>query len=446
MPPERLSDVVEEEDEPVPQLISDEFFRAAQMRTQTVIRDLREKEQYRVADEFIRLSTIAENLQLNLKDEQGKIQELTEHHVDATGRIQEAMKISQRDHDTINKLREEVVDAWKIADASKLREVELTERFDRLRNQFESTQKELKNLSYKTEDTAGLQGKHKVTVLAECERLSAKVTDLNKRLLVQLAFNDEIQNKLDESLEKNQEIFKEWDEATNESLSNRKRLESLTKRLASLEEKLQMTTDSMLHYQNQSEKRYEMLKERDKQITGLVEDLEKSRDDNASLKAAKAKLEANLKLCANQRTDMRHELDQTLNFMRMKEDENRKLVIDNERQIKKIDGFIRKISTIETVISKNEQDMQNLHSEIVTAEKERDSIRRTNDAMKRDNQNLSQKIENLMREIEKRDGECNGIVLVVQILYVLVYLLKFQFQKQSPASKAKKRVWKRTKS
>lgn len=410
MPPERLSDVVEEEDEPVPQLINDEFFQAAQIRTQAVIRDLREKEQYRVADEFIRLFTIAENLQLNLKDERAKIQELTEHHVDATGRIQAAMEISQRDQDTIKKLREEVVEAWKLADASEVREVELTERFDELRNQFDSTQKELKNLSYKAEDTDGhLQGKHKVTVLAECERLSAKVTDLNKRLLVQLAFNDEIQDKLDESLEKNREIFKEWDEATNESLSNRKRLESLTKRLASLEEKLQMTTDSMLHYQSQSEKRQALLKERDRQLAGLVEDLEKCRNDYASLKATKGKLEANLMLCSTQRTDMKHELDQTLNFMRMKEDENRKLVIDNERQTKKIDGYIRKISTIETVISKNEQDMMNLRNEIVTAEKERDSIRRTNDAMKRDNKNLSQKIENLMREIEKRDGESNDI-------------------------------------
>lgn len=438
---EERSSEVEDNVVPVPQVITDEVFKEVQLKAQQVVNEFREREQYEVADELVKLLTVAETLHSNLKEERETVQQLTDQHVDATGRIEEALKISQRDRDTISKLREEIVEAWKLTDVSASREAEINEKLAEARTELAGAQKELKNLSYKIEDPAGSPlGPHKVTVLAECERLSAKVNDLNKRLLVQLAFNDEIQNKLDESLEKNREIFKEWDEATNESLSNRKLLDSLKSRLSAMDDKLLTTTDSMLHYQEQSEKRQVRLKERDRQLLAMTEDLEKSRNDNVNLKVAKAKLDANLTLCTFQMTDMKHELDQTLNFMRLKEDENRKLIIDNERNLKRIDGYIRKISAIETVVSKNEQEIINQRNEIVTAEKERDSIRRTNDAMRRENHNLSKKIDNLMREIEKRDGETLQCRLCKHFRSN-----SFYFQKRLSLLKQTKRCSKRTK-
>lgn len=438
---EERSSEVEDNVVPVPQVITDEVFKEVQLKAQQVVNEFREREQYEVADELVKLLTVAETLHSNLKEERETVQQLTDQHVDATGRIEEALIISQRDRDTISKLREEIVEAWKLTDVSASREAETNEKLAEARTELASAQKELKNLSYKIEDPAGSPlGQHKVTVLAECERLSAKVNDLNKRLLVQLAFNDEIQNKLDESLEKNREIFKEWDEATNESLSNRKLLDSLKSRLSAMDDKLLTTTDSMLHYQEQSEKRQVRLKERDRQLLAMTEDLEKSKSDNTILKAAKAKLDGNLTICTLQMTDMKHELDQTLNFMRLKEDENRKLIIDNERNLKRIDGYIRKISAIETVVSRNEQEIINQRNEIVTAEKERDSIRRTNDTMRRENHNLSKKIDNLMREIEKRDGETLQCRLCKHFRSS-----SFYFQKQLSHLKQTKRCSRRTK-
>lgn len=87
----------EDDVESVPQIIDDDYFKIIQVRAETVIRDLREQEQYQIARDFIRLYSVTENLFLNIKDEQEKVRSHVEQHVDATGRIEEAVRISQKD-------------------------------------------------------------------------------------------------------------------------------------------------------------------------------------------------------------------------------------------------------------------------------------------------------------------------------------------------------------
>lgn len=400
----RLSEIVEEE-VPVPQTITDEFFKSVQGKTETLIKDLREREEYQLARELIRLFTIAENLQLNLKDEQTTVRELNEQHVDATGRVEEAVKLSIKDRDTISKLRVEVVEAWKLADASNTREVEISERLEDVRNKFDNAQLDLKKYATRIEESEGSPlGQHKVTVLQECERLASEINDLNKRLQVQRAYSDEIQQKLDHSLDTNRDLFQQWDEASNDSLANKKRVDLLTSRLGSTEDELDKAKESMLHYKMQSETRHAKLMDRDRQLAAMRDDLEKSRNNYATLNAAKTKLDANLKSRLVELTELKHEMDQLKSFMRLKEDENRKFVIENERQLKKIDSLVRKVAAVEKIVSKNEQEILTQKNIIVTVEKERDSIRRTNDSMKRESDQLHKKIEELMHELEKRDG------------------------------------------
>lgn len=398
--------VPEEDEEVIPQVITDEFFSNVQLKVQTVIKDLREKEQYQLAADFIRLLSVAENLQISYKDEQQKNQELTASHVDASGRIEAALLISQRDQDTIAKLRNEVIEAWSCADLSKAREIAIHEKLDEMHNKFDKATAELKKFERKIEDSdISSFGKHKVTVLEEVERLTEEVRELNKRLQVQRAYADEIQKKLDDSHETNRNMYNQWDEATNEALSNKKKLELLTQKRTELEDQLDQVTEKMFHYKSQSETRHARLQERDKQLSTKVEELEKASSEINFLKMQKAKLEESLKICSNENNDHKHEMNQMKNFLRLKEDEFRRLTRDSEQQLKKIDGYVRKVASIEKVVSKNEAEILNQRSEILTIEKDREAIKRSNDGLKREGDLLHKKIDKLTVDIEKRDGK-----------------------------------------
>lgn len=351
------------------------------------------------------------DLQFQLKDEQQKIEELIEKHVDATGRIEQALKISQQDQDVIQELRKEVENAWNVADTAKLREQHTHESLNVTRERYQNLLQQMKKYETKIEDSDEL-GKHKATVLQECERLNSEVDEMNKRLLVQRAYSDELQKKLDESLEKNRELFREWDTATNESLSNRKKIETLQKRLEELTEEHEKITESMIHYKEAAEARHKRLKEREKQVIDLTDNLEKFKSDNAVLNIIKGKMELSLKAYKSDIVNFKHDMDQFQNYIRLKDDENKKLLLEHEREMKKVENLVRKISSVERVASKQEQEILTKKTEILTAEKERDLIKKASDDMKKDNDKLQRKIENQMREAEK----LNGKLMLVQNL------------------------------
>jgi myosin heavy subunit len=396
-----------EEEEIIPSVITEDFYKAFQGKSATFIKSLREKGSFELAYEFTRLFTVSENLNFNLRGEQAKVRHMIENHVDATGRVEEAVKISQRDRDTIAKLREEIVESWSLMENSKKREVQALEKLEEIREKYNEQQKDIAKLTNRVDNSdLGQLGDHKVTVIQEVDRLTAEIDDLEKRLQVQRAYSDEIQTKLDDSLEKNRELFHEWDSVTNESMANKRRLDVMRIKVSNLEDTCDDLGQKAKSYKDQSEARHRTLKQREEQLAGLRDELEKIRNSNMILAAAKGKLELNIKSMNTEYNDMRHSMEQSKNFMRLKEDENRKLVIENERNLKKIEGFIRKVAETLLIVSRKEHEIQSQRNEITTAEKERDSIRRANDAMKKEKENLRKKTETLIKETEKRDGEC----------------------------------------
>lgn len=402
----RPSETVEEDEDSVPQNIDDDFFKTLQVKTNTTIKELREQEQYQLAQKFINLFSVTENLFSNLKDEKANVRVLVENQVDATGKIEEALEISKKDRDVIEKLREEVIEAWKLTDAAKSREVELAESYNEMRKKFEITKQGLEKFTRKIEESDNDPlGKHKVTVMEEFERLNEEIIELNKRLKVLRAYSDEVQKKLDSSLEVNRDLHYQWDEATNESLSNKKKVNLLNMRIEELEENLDKTTESMNHYKNQSELRHKRLKERDRQLAEKVNDLDALGAEFEALSLAKGKLDEKFKTCLSEMNDMKHERNQMTNFLRLKEDDYKKLKLESDQKQKKLDELVRKFAAIEKIVSKNEEIIRTQKNAIVTAEKERDSIRKTNDGIKRDNDILQKKIEQMRRELEKRDGK-----------------------------------------
>lgn len=396
---------LQEGHEEIPLIITDEFFTRIQSQVESQIKKFREQGQFKFACDLLHILSTAENLQTNVKDEQAMVEKLMEERLNAQGRIEEAIRISQKDRDTIGKLREEVIEAWKHHAASERREVSMAEKLNELRQKYEKAQEDLKKFSRKFDDTdINPLGKHKNSILHECERLTEEVRELNKRLQVQRAYSDEVQKKLDDSNEKSRELYREWDEATNDNSNCKKKNEHLTTKTKELEEELDKTTESMMHFKTVGEERLAKIKKQEHQHTEMTEKLENLRDVNEKLTSQQLKLQTRLKSCDSQVGDLKHELGRLKNFMRLKEDENRILVIDNESYLKKIEGFIRKVAAAEESISKKKIELQNQLTETLTAVKERDTIRKINDTINKDNEQLHKKILALMREIEKREG------------------------------------------
>ncbi|XP_070506938.1 cilia- and flagella-associated protein 58-like [Chironomus tepperi] len=388
------------QEEKVPLVISDEYFSTSLQKAEDFIKELRSQENYELANQFLHIVTILENVFYQFKNEEQKTQYLLDQRLDATGKIEAALKISQKDNEVISKLKSEVLDAWKETDASIMREQHTSESLNVTRDRYLNLKEKLQKMSSKLEMNEEL-GEHKLTVLQQCERLHVEVEELNKRLFVQREYSEELQKKLDDSIEKNRDLFREWDSATNDSLANKKKAEKLQKELEEFKENYEKNLESLIHYQESSENYLKRLTERDKQVVNLTDRLDKFRGDNLWLKENKSKLELTIKSYKTEITHIKLELKQFESYVRLKDDQNRKLVITHEQEVKKVENLVRKICSIEKLLSRHEQDILIKKNEIVTAEKERDLIKKSSDDMKRENDKLSQKIEQLMKEIER---------------------------------------------
>jgi hypothetical protein len=405
-----MSEIEQQQEETIPNFITESYLKTTFENIEDFVKELRGEGNFETSNQIIRLLKVCENVYFQYNTEERKFKDLSEKYVDATGRIEQAIKISQCDNDLIQQLRNEIESSWKITDATKLREQHAHESLTGLKQKYSVLSENLKKLtSRKLEDSDEL-GKHKTTILQECERLLMDNAELNKRLLVQRAYSDEMQKKFEESLERNRQLWSEWDQSTNESLSNKKKVENLTKQLQDIKEEFETANDALSHFKEQTENRQRKLNEREKQVGSLVENLEKAKSDNAMLNIAKSKLELTLKTYISDVGNLKHEINQFNSYMRMKDDQNRKLIIENERETKKIENLIRKISSVERIVSKQEQDISIKKTEIYTVEKERDLIKKSGDEIKRSNEKLLKRIEHQVSDIEKLNGKNNRTI------------------------------------
>jgi chromosome segregation ATPase len=295
----------EKEDEKVPMKITEEYFRKFRDQSSAVLNALQGAQSDFLSD-FERIITVCDRLDLNLRDEEAKVRFMTENHVDSTKRVEEAVKVSQRDQDTIRKLREEVVEAWKLVDDSKTKEIQAYEKLEKMRVKFTQQQQELLKLSGKIDASDMEDVGQTKTVMDEIERLTSENSELNHRLMMQRSFTNELQSKLEEAQEKERDLHQQWDEATNDSLANKKRLDKATKKVAELEETNDEVAQSLGEYKSKAESRLRMLKEREQQLSEDRDEIEKLELLNSSLAAAKETIEQNLKSITSEVIDLRH--------------------------------------------------------------------------------------------------------------------------------------------
>jgi chromosome segregation ATPase len=391
------------EDEKVPLKIIEEYFRQFRDQSTAVLNAL-QGAQSEFLNDFERIITVCDRLDLNLRDEEAKVRFMTENHVDSTKRVEEAVKVSQRDKDTIRKLQEEVVEAWKLVDDSKTKEIQAHEKLEKMRVKFAQQQQEISKLSGKIDASDMEDVGQTKTVMDEIERLTSENSELNHRLMMQRSFTNELQNKIEEAQEKERDLHQQWDEATNDSLANKKRLDIATKKVTELEETNDEVTQSLREYKSKAESRLRMLKERELQLSEKRDEIEKLELLNSSLATAKETIEHNLKSIISEVIDLRHSEQQSKHFLKLKDDENKKFALENDRSLKKIEAQTRKIADVSFEVSKKVKEILILKNELTSAERERDLIKRSNDVIRREKDSLQKKVEISLKEIEKREG------------------------------------------
>lgn len=399
-----MSVVLEETQEPVPAIITNEFFNSTINKTAQLIRELRENSQYRVANDILRLVTVCENLQINLKDEQEKYQVLEEKHLDATDRIKAALKISQHDREAITVLKKEINIAWGLADVSAIREQRAHESFNKLTKQYVKDGQDKFTRSADDSQQA-LLGVHNITVIQESERLTAEIQELNKRLFIQRAYSDELSSKLEYSEGKNREIFQQWDDATNDSLINKHNNEVLQRKVESLEEKLEITTDDYQHYKSKYNKCHKDVKNKETVVANYIERLSNEKTENQASSITIQKLQNETYILVDEAKERYFEVSQLRTRMSLIDDVNKRLVADNEKRIKDYETIMRKLATVEKNKNQLDQDLLNQKNETKTVEKECDFLKKAEENMNKSVIQLKKKMGLQTSELEKNSSK-----------------------------------------
>ena len=399
-----MSIVIEETLEAIPAIITNEFFNNTINKTVLLIRELRENSQYRVANDILRLVTVCENLQLNLKEEQEKYQKLQEKHLDATDRIKAALKISQHDREAIAIFKKEINIAWGLADVSAIREQRAHESLNKVTSQYVKHGHD--KFTTQTDDTQqSILGAHNLTIIQESERLTAEVQELNKRLFIQRAYSDELSMKLESADSKNKDLYQQWDDATNESLINNQKNEQLLRKVDSLEEKLENTTDDYQHFKRKFEKCNKDLKNKELLIATYVEKINIETTENQVSSNTIQKLQKDTHALQDEAKERHFEIVQLRTRMALNEDDNKRLVADNEKRIKDYEAIMRKLATVEKNKSQLDQDILNQKNETKTAEKECDFLKKADETMKKSVSKLKKRMDLQKSELEKNSSK-----------------------------------------
>ncbi|KAG5671611.1 hypothetical protein PVAND_001804 [Polypedilum vanderplanki] len=395
------------EEEVIPTQITEEYLKIIFENTEEFIRNLRSERKYDAARDVSRLVTILENLNFQLRGEEQKSSKLLEQFVDASNRIEEATKISQSDHDVIQQLRSEIINAWSHSDAQTIREQHTYESLDVMREKFADLSQKLERYASMKYEDADDFGKQKTTILKEIQRMFMENEEMHRKFLVQRAYSEQLQNQVEYEKEKNREIYREWDLASNDTLANRRRVQILTKKVEDMTDNEEKLIDSLTHYKEKAGERYKRIKDYEKQIEELNEELNNIKSDNSNINTAKSKLEAVLKSYLKELNENRHEIKQFQNYSRLKDDENRKLIIEKEQEVKRNIQIAKKLASAESIASKLEHELLIIKNQALTAEKERDTLNKAYSNLIKENEKLQKKSDAFIKEKER----LNGIIL-----------------------------------
>ncbi|XP_057669299.1 cilia- and flagella-associated protein 58-like [Diorhabda carinulata] len=187
---------------------------------------------------------------------------------DKSNKIDLALKLADEDQKTINDLRKQIENAWKLADAAHAREQLAHEIIDNLRRQVENLNAEIefKNKMSEEADDTGELSKHRDGLERERDRLINEVNQLNTKLQNAVGYQEELEKKNSEADLKINEIAGQLEDQVQETNRQKRAKEKFEADIQELKFKLD---EKDLHAIELNE----TIKDQLKQIVGLQKDI-----------------------------------------------------------------------------------------------------------------------------------------------------------------------------
>ncbi|XP_065074550.1 cilia- and flagella-associated protein 58 [Ochlerotatus camptorhynchus] len=371
------------EDDLIPKEISDEFFEEMCSKANLTVKDLQGNQQYGLAEDFQKLLLTSQQLRQQLLDEQDKIEKMQDEVSAAAGRVSQALAISQKDQDTILALRSEIEDAWKRADAAQSREQTAQEAMNQMREKLEKLSADSDRHGDKEDEVGTAMGKHKENILRERDRLFVEVEELNRRLLTQRTYTEELEQKCNDSEIKVKELYKVLDETSNDAFRDKRMLENLQAQHLEVSTELVQKTDEAKHFKQQAEASHKTTVQQGMQMAAIRTTLERLTTSNNLLQVKLAKAQGDFENMVQLKEKVTNELNTKVNILKLKEDENNKFRLENAKLSKNKELLQKKIVLLETAKSTFEQEVTKYKNVIVTFEKERDATKKAFDLSKK---------------------------------------------------------------
>ncbi|KFB36388.1 AGAP003679-PA-like protein [Anopheles sinensis] len=371
------------EDDLVPKEITDEFFEELCSKANLTVKDLQGNGQYGLAEDFQKLLITSQNLRQQLIEEQDRIGKMQDEVSAASGRVAQAMQISQRDQDTIQTLKSEIQDAWKRADAAQTREQNVQEAMNQMREKLEKLHSDGDRYGDRDDDVGPSMNKHKEGILRERDRLYAEVEELNRRLHTQRLYMEELEQKSFEAETKVKELYKVLDETSNEAFRDKRQLESLQTQHTEVVADLAIKTEEAKHFKALADSNHKASVQLTMQNAAVRTNLERIMTTNNLTQVKLAKAQADFDNMVQLKEKVTNELNTKVNILKLKEDENNKFRLENAKLVKTREVLQKRIQTIEQTKATLEQEVAKLKNTIVTFEKERDASKKSFDIAKK---------------------------------------------------------------
>uniref|UniRef100_A0A1B0CMA9 Putative myosin class ii heavy chain n=1 Tax=Lutzomyia longipalpis TaxID=7200 RepID=A0A1B0CMA9_LUTLO len=382
-----------EEDTPLPDTISDEYYSEICTRANELIQTLQNEQQFVWADEFQRIFVVCQGLRKLLMEEQHKNEDLQLDMVRCQERIAEVMKISQEDQEKIAQLKEEIESAWSQTDAAQAREQEAQKQMYVMLDKFEQLQKEAEKYSDVKEgqELGNTMAKHKEGILRERDRLCSEVEELGAKLQVQKIYSDDLEKKITDLENKNKDLYKLLDETSSEAFKEKRLLESMKTELQDVAAERDQYAEEAKQFKTKYNAIHKTTMQHNLQMAAVKSNVERLSTQNTVQSMKIAKLSGEYDNIVHVRDKLSHDLNIKGNILKLKEDENNKYRVETAKLVKSKELLMRKLmsSSVSKVIS--EQEISRLKKTIANWEKEFDLLKKTHDKSK-------SLIDNLTRE------------------------------------------------
>uniref|UniRef100_A0A1B0DBT4 Cilia- and flagella-associated protein 58 central coiled coil domain-containing protein n=1 Tax=Phlebotomus papatasi TaxID=29031 RepID=A0A1B0DBT4_PHLPP len=406
-----------EEETPLPDTISDEYYNEICTRANELIQTLQNEQQFVWADEFQRIFIVCQGLRKLLLEEQHKNEDLQMDMVRCQERITEVMKLSQEDQEKIAQLRDEIESAWSQTDAAQAREQEAQKQMYVMLDKFEQLQKDAEKYSDTKEgqELGTSMAKHKEGILRERDRLSSEVEELGAKLQGQKNYAEELEKKITEFENKNKDLYKLLDETSSEAFKEKRLLENMKIELQEVAAERDQYAEEARVFKTKFNAIHKTTLQHNLQMAAIKSNVERLSTQNTVQSMKIAKLSGEYDNIVHVRDKLSHDLSVKGNILKLKEDENNKFRVETAKLVKSKELLMRKIMSAGVTKVISDQEILKLKKIIENLEKEFDLLKKTHDKTKSQIDNLTRERDLGRKDLIKANrviGELNEKILL----------------------------------